>query len=342
MKIQNYMNKLVKYIRLSCYGLVILLVSCIRDGIEECPGPSMYSSHIKFIYDYNMSFEDLFHKQVSGLHLYLFDENDVFLHKVVEKCPTGTTFSKGHTVGVLKEFSEATQFVVYAGFDEEYGSQTNMIPGESNLDDLKIFLHEKEDDMLNKAIPPLWHGNICNRTRSTSIIPNDTTTISLIKNTNTIRVVLQSLVENTKLNIDEFSIELKTVNGACDAFNHVCNDKLWNYRPYLKENHPDGIAVAELSTMRLLSDRENRLLLKHIPSNKVILDVNLNKYLNALKLAEYSEMSLDEYLDREDQYRVIVFLIPTEPQQPEEEQTWTAAFLSVNEWVQRGQEGEVL
>lgn len=336
------MNRLNKYFRYSCYALALILLSCVRDGLDECPVdvPGKYSSYIQFVYDYNMSFEDLFHREVSSLSLYLFDEDNVFLHKMTEKSPSGTTFPKGYTVGILKEFSNATQFVVYAGVDENQQDVSILVPGKSTLNDLDLVLRDRKENIINTSIPPLWHGNITNRMTRASVIPNDTTTISLVKNTNTIRIVLQSLTDNIDVDVNEFSFSLRSVNGSYDAFNVTNDKKTWFYHPYIMENIGEGGAVAELNTLRLLADRENRLVIKHLATNSTILDININKYLNALKLSEYSKMSFEEYLDREDEYKIVVFLTATKDP-TENKLNWVSAYMSINEWVLRDQGGEI-
>ena len=368
------MNRLIKYIQYSCLGLALVLTSCIRDGLDECPPvePSKYSSYIKFIYDYNMAFEDLFHRQVSKYDLYLFDENDVFVHRMVETCPAGSTFPRGYTVGILKEFKHATQFVVFAGVDETQENLPTMTAGVSKLNDLYLKLNDRENNIIDTNIPSLWHGKITNMrsrannvTPAAEVLPNDTTVISLTKNTNTFRIVLQTLVDTIKVDAKDFEFNLSSVNGSYDAYNNPIDAIKWNYKPYVLENFGNEGAVAELNTLRLMSDRENRLTIRHKISDKDIVDINLNKYLSALKLAKYSKMSFDEYLDRECEYNIIIFLspvdcpdcpanpecptcpeCPVDPECPEcpvcpVTKAWVATQIQINQWVEREQGGDL-
>lgn len=341
---ENIMGRFAKYTRYSCCVMVLLLTSCFRDGLEECP-PSQYNSYIKFVYDYNMSFVDLFHKQVSSLDIYLFDENDTFLHRIIEKTPDGSPFSKGYTLGLPDAFSNAKKLVVFAGTDDEQQSLAVMIPGKSKLNDLSLSLNDRADNRVDCRLRPLWHGNICDAATGTINLSGDTTTVSLTKNTNVIRIMLQSLVDSLDVDVNDFSFELQTINGACDAYNAVCDDKKWCYCPYIMENVGEGGAVAELNTLRLLSDRENRLLIKHISSDETILDINLNKYLHGLKLSNYSDMSFDEYLDREDEYEIAVFLTAMENPTPSipsiDPVHWVAVYATINKWILREQSGGI-
>lgn len=79
------------------------------------------------------------------------------------------------------------------------------------------------------------------------------------------------------------------------------------YTAYHTEDDPETGAIAELNTLRLMTDTENRLVITHKSSGNVILDIPLNKYLNALRLQQYADIPLQEYLDRADKHGIILF-----------------------------------
>jgi len=319
----------------------LLTSSCIRDGLDECPDPhGEYYSYIKFVYDYNMSFEDLFHRQVSKIDLFLFDENGLYMQKLSDRAPNGSTFNKGYIMGLPEDYKDVTQFVAFPGIYEDQLNVTNMIPGQSTINDLYVRLNDRNDNIVNQEIKPLWHGNIA--AARTKVNRNDTTVISLTKNTNKIRIVLQSLIDTLDVNVNDFSFELQSVNGSYDSYNTPADDSVWFYEPYFTYNDDEAGAVAELNTMRLMSDRENYLVISYL-SNDMI-DINLNRYLNALKLQEYTTMSLQEYMDREDEYKIIIFLTKTgidDPDPNPDTQTWVATKISINSWNVRDQGGMI-
>ena len=62
------MNRFIGYIQVACCCL-LLCASCVRDGMDEdC------NSYVRFVYDYNLEYIDLFHKQATKMNLYVFDE----------------------------------------------------------------------------------------------------------------------------------------------------------------------------------------------------------------------------------------------------------------------------
>lgn len=333
------MNKLVKYIRYCSYALVVLLTSCIRDGLDECP-PGSSGKRIQFVYDYNMSYEDLFHRQVSRVDLYLFDENGIYISKLVDEGPNGGTFPRGYTMVWPEELNNAVQLVAFPGLHNGDGEVyvTDMIKGQSRMDDLYVRLKERNDNLVNRPLNNLWHG----RTQVSDASSVDTVTISLLKNTNRIRIVLQSLLPDFEIDVNEFDFSLETINGAYDAYNTPADNAVWRYEPCYKENdRNEAGAVAEIHTLRLMADRENTLTIRHTETDTELVSLNLNRYINALKLQDYQSMGLQEYMDREDEYKLIIFLTkepgPGEPE-PNPDAMWVAAQIYMQPWENRDQD----
>jgi len=46
---------------------------------EDC------NSYVRFVYDYNLEYIDLFHKQATKMNLYVFDEKGVFVTELKEE-----------------------------------------------------------------------------------------------------------------------------------------------------------------------------------------------------------------------------------------------------------------
>jgi len=326
------MKKFIRNIYYACFTLMLLLTSCFRDGLEECPPESEYYSYINFIYDYNMSFEDLFHRQVAKVDVYLFDGDGVFMQKLVDQVPKGSTFKRGYVLGLPEDYKDVVQFVTFAGHYDDQTRATEMVAGKSTIHDLELALSDITNTV-DHSLEPLWHGNLAFKTRAV-IARNDTTTIPLVKNTNTVRIILQSLDSKLTVDVDDFSFALIANNQNCNAFNETTGVDPWTYVPHYTNNDADAGAIAELHTMRMLSDRENRLTIKNKIDGSSLLDVNLNMYINALKLQKYKNMPLQEYMDREDEYNVVVFLTKEKPSG-----RWIAGKITINSWIVREQDG---
>lgn len=343
------MNTVMKYMRYACYSIVLLLTtSCVKDGLDECPPEGgEYYSYIRFIYEYNMSFEDLFHRQVSSVDVYLFDDDGVYIQKLTDEAGKGKgpTFPKGYVMGLPEDYKETTQFVAFPGVRQERLKASAMTPGVSTINDLYVNLNGSTDYMLDTELDPFWHGSIA-YTR-TKVERNDTTVISLKKNTNNFRIVFQSLDEDEEeeLDVAQFTTQIKIANATYDAYNAITNPQVWTYKPFYQENDLElNAAVVELNTLRLMADGDNRFIVRYEPKNEEILNLNLNKYLNGLKLQQYSNMPLQEFLDREDEYKIIIFLrteIDGGDPNPKPDKHWIAARVSINGWEIRDQGSEI-
>lgn len=326
------MNKFGKYIQVASIGMALLLTSCIKDGAEIC------ESYIRFVYDYNMEYEDLFHRQASKINLYLFDQNGLFIRELKDDAGTDGTFPRGYKMPLPNGLEGATQFVAWSGLSNEYYQIPTLIPGHSTIEDLKISLNEQADNIHDEELPHLWHSQRVGSSAPDINYTNDTITMSLVKNTNSIRIVLQALDDDLTVDVENFDIKLQSVNGSYDHLNNTVDRNTWTYLPHVRKNDEGtGAAVVELSTLRLLADRENRLTVSYKPANDMVLDIDLNKYLNALRLEKYKDMPLQEYLDRESEYGIIIFLTKTGGSQPNTG-SWLSAAIQINEWYVRDQE----
>lgn len=324
--------------RYACFALMFLLTACFRDGLEECPPDSEYYSYIKFVYDYNMAFEDLFHRQVPKVDVYLFDSDGIFMQKLVDQAPEGKTFSKTYVMGLPEKYKDVAQFVVFAGQYDDQTRVTEMRPGESNLDDLQVSLSVTRSAALNTvdySLEPLWYGSLDLPQTRTTIERNDTTIIPLVKNTNTIRIALQSLEDDVDLDVNDFSFSFKAINQTYNAYNLTTGTDYWNYTPHFTDNNTDAngtIAVAELHTMRLFSEKDNRLNITNKTDNSTLLDINLNTYINAIKFQQYNTMPLQEYMDREDEYGIILFI-----KKESVSGRWIVGRITLNSWIVRNE-----
>ena len=148
--------------------------------------------------------------------------------------------------------------------------------------------------------------------------------ISLAKNTNKLRVVLQD-TEGYSMDVKDFSFRIVADNGYMDYDNTLLDDDTISYLPYHTESvdiaagsaddqingKPANqyVAVAELNTMRLMAGENYRLIVRHKDWKNDVLNVNLNQYL-LLTQMEGHDIPAQEYLDRQDEYSIVFFLTP--------------------------------
>ncbi len=325
------MKRFAKKIGYGLAGLLLLMTSCVRSGADDCGG------YLRIVYDYNMDYKDLFEKQVTFLSVFAFDAETGVLVSEIKK--QQNPFPENYKMEIPMELQgRKLTLVVWAGLDPDSYQFPMMTPGTSTMNDLKVRVRGCETFCVNRseALCPLWHGILENIEFS----PMDTEvkTVSMMKNTNKFRVILQTFndIDNGALDINNFDVRIFSANGKYNCHNALEDNKLQQieYTTYYEANDPEVGAIAELNTLRLMNDgRANIFRLTDNRSGKDILNLNLTKYIDALKLLQWNSIPLQEYMDREDRYSILVLLERANPDDPRS--GWMSAQVRINDWVIR-------
>ena len=208
--------------------------------------------------------------------------------------------------------------LTWAGLDESSYQWPELTPGSSTIEEIRVKALREADATQPNELTPLWHA------LDTLVITgtqHEDKEISLAKNTNKLRLVLQDTDGNC-MDVRDFTFRIVADNGYMDYDNSLLPDPAITYLPYLTKNvdiaegdslmgRPTNqtVAVAEMNTMRLMAGRNYRLIIRHHGWEKDVLNVNLNDYLLLTKM-EGHRISPQEYLDRQDEYSIIFFLTP--------------------------------
>ncbi len=265
------MNRFIGYIQVACCCL-LLCASCVRDGMDEdC------NSYVRFVYDYNLEYIDLFHKQATKMNLYVFDEKGVFVTELEEK---SGAFAPDYLMTLPQSMAGKKYiFVAWSGLYGESYDKVALTPGVSTLADLEVSVNNLKTrsggGVVDRELHLLWHG------KQAEVSPqynNDVTTVSLLKNTKKFRIIMQML-DDSNIDVDDYDFRIVSPNGRYDHENGLLGDETdekVEYTTYHTENDSETGAIAELNTLRLMTDKENRLVITHKPSGNVILDISLN------------------------------------------------------------------
>lgn len=278
------------------------------DSLPLCE----YRLHFK--YDYNMKFADALQHEVDYLTLFFHDADGNFLfQRRIEKSELDS-----HNSITLDLEPGIYQVVTWAGLDDKSYRWPAPQTGSSVVKDSKVLTLRREDTTQPDELHPLWHS--LDTLTVTRDMP-EADTVSLAKNTNKLRVVLQNVM-GEDMDVNNFSFQIVADNGYMDYDNSLLEDPQIHYLPYYAENVRLGadstpgatvggqfVAVAEMNTMRLMAGRNYRLIIRHHGWEKDVLNVNLNDYLLLTKM-EGHRISAQEYLDRQDEYLIIFFLTP--------------------------------
>ena len=173
----------------------------------------------------------------------------------------------------------------------------------------------------------------------------DITEVSLVKNTNNIRIVVAQVNQHPDqpvtraLKKENLKYTIYDENGYMNYDNSLLPDNMLTYKPFATEQEyitsraftqdTDSeypAAIAELSVGRLMKDKKPELNITNTETGEqLIKNLDMIKYLNMLKQEHYKDMELQEYLDREDRYSMIFFV--------DENMALIKSVIQINGWV---------
>ena len=293
----------------------LIMTSCdsFNEDLPEC------RLFVKFKYDYNMLFADAFHTQVDKVELYVFDKDGKFLFKQTEE---GSTLGTGSYLMEVKLPVGQYQFMAWAGAHDSYDI-TSLQAGVSSIADLKLQLKREETLIIDKELEPLWYGEINNVDFTGTT--DQTEVINLIKDTNKVRFVFQGSNEDSwGVDVNAYTYEIIESNGYLAHDNSLLGDDNLSFRPYHIEQKNLAAGIVELNTMRFLANRNARFVVTEKATGKKVFNINLTDFLVMTKI-EGHNMSVQEYLDRESEYKIVFFFADNDP--------WLVLQININGWT---------
>lgn len=283
----------------SCLLLLLVLFSCtsIDETLPEC------RLYVRFRYDYNMEFSDAFASQVNRVDVFVFDKDGTF---VMKKSEQGETLGGGSYRMPLPLPAGEYRIAAWAGMSDDF-EMPEPVAGKTTLEDLTVRMKREESLVHNKALNPLWYGGV--QAVSFTGRQEQTETVSLIKDTNKFRFILQKSGPGEELDINDCLFEIRADNGYYDWNNDLLDDDMISYRPYYLEKVEDVGIVVEMNTMRLLEHKKVYLTLTRKSDGKELMKVDLIPYLLLTKM-EGHNIPAQEYLDRQSEYAIVFFYNP--------------------------------
>ena len=222
-----------------CMASVCLLAmsSCDNWLYEEEGDCSVYY-RLKFRYDMNLKWADAFANEVTSIHLYAFDKSGVLAWQKAEQIVPGTA----ENYSMLLDLPAGDyKLLAWCGLqndgeqDESFSVPEARV-GETRMEQLQCALNRQHDESgaySNEHLYRLFHGVL-----DVSLPVNDDGgsyeyIMSLIKNTNHIRVILQHL-SGVDVNKDDFIFRIDDENGLMAYDNELslgcteCRGRHWH------------------------------------------------------------------------------------------------------------------
>ena len=282
----------------SCRVLLLVLFSCTSID-ETLPESRLYG---RFRYDYNMEFSDAFASQVNRVDVFVFDKDGTF---VIKKSEQGETLGGSYRMPLPLPAGEY-RIAAWAGMSDDF-EMPEPVAGKTTLEELTVRMKREESLVHNKALNPLWYGGV--QAVSFTGRQEQTETVSLIKDTNKFRFILQKSGPGEELDINDCLFEIRADNGYYDWNNDLLDDDMISYRPYYLEKVEDVGIVVEMNTMRLLEHKKVYLTLTRKSDGKELMKIDLIPYLLLTKM-EGHNIPAQEYLDRQSEYAIVFFYNP--------------------------------
>ena len=282
----------------SCLLLLLVLFSCtsIDETLPEC------RLYVRFRYYYNMEFSDAFASQVNRVDVFVFDKDGTF---VIKKSEQGETLGGSYRMPLPLPAGEY-RIAAWAGMSDDF-EMPEPVAGKTTLEELTVRMKREESLVHNKALNPLWYGGV--QAVSFTGRQEQTETVSLIKDTNKFRFILQKSGPGEELDINDCLFEIRADNGYYDWNNDLLDDDMISYRPYYLEKVEDVGIVVEMNTMRLLEHKKVYLTLTRKSDGKELMRIDLIPYLLLTKM-EGHNIPAQEYLDRQSEYAIVFFYNP--------------------------------
>ncbi len=330
------MVKFNKLTLLAALLAVMTTISCER--IFEDEGDCTLHCQIKFKYDMNMKFADAFSNSVNHVTLYVYDVNTGKL--VHEQAESGAALTRHDYVMEINDLKPGTYDIVAwcgDGLYEENFIVPDATPGSTPMEELTCRMERQNGGLVKEDVKQLFHGK--KRVTFEDTYGTHVDTLSLIKNTNNVRVILQHL-SGVDVDKDLFRFEIKDENGFMAHDNTLLEDEVITYSPWSVTAGSAGIdadiygtkaaqtsvsvALAEFTVARLMTDRNPVLAIYNTKTEEQVLAIPLKDYALLVKGNYNKNMSDQEYLDRQDEYNLTFFL--------DEFGNWASSRIIINSW----------
>lgn len=280
----------------------------IREDLPSCP------RQLQFTYTYNMKFADAFAHEMTNqqkakqMELYIYDKEGRFLSS---RTIAGDDLTANSLPLDLAPGSY--RLMAWGGLNETDYSWSTPQPGDL-IDYWKMAVKSDSAHTVSRELSGLFHG----QKALTLPVEEEEGNIlfPLVKNTNKLRLVLIDTNSGTALDPATFKVAATTVVSDLDASNDPLTSDTFTWQPYYTDTgevkDPDGkvvysAAIYELNILRLLDGTATSLRIIQKGETAPFLNVDLTGFLLLTRM-ESHDIGAQEYLDRQDEYTILVYL----------------------------------
>ena len=317
--------------------VALLAMASCKDGlIFDGEGDCGIYYRIRFKYDYNIKFADAFANEVNSVALYIFDQNDTLLDKIITN--DKQLLASGNFEIPIELQPQKYTLLAWAGLENEESFKllADAQIGVTTLQQMQVKMqvgyNEAGDAVVVDDLKPLFHA--VKELVVEDIPGTHTETMSLMKNTNVIRVLLHEL-SGKEISAEKFIFEITDDNGFYNWDNAIIRDQLITYSPWsLTTGSAEieqtaraatniSVVLAEHTIGRMSATSSPILRVKNRETGEVVFSIPIAEYALLIKGNYRKDMSDQEYLDRQDEYSMTFFL---------DEGEWVSSYILINSW----------
>lgn len=308
---------------------------------DPAPAPELGNYYVKFVFERNMQFTDGFSTRVNSVDLYVFSNTGSFVTMYHEE---GLPLTDPEYLMELTDLRPGEyELIAWCGLANNNGHFTV----ESNItrnDQVTCYMATDADAdhaaFQDKNLSPLFHGRKTDAVYVEKTTEKQIQTVYLTKDTNNVNITLQHK-DGLEFDKNRFTVTLYDKNDIMRYDNSMHpNVQEIEYRPYRTAigTTTDGTTRAEetasttgnflqveLATARLMKDNNPVISVVDNESGKTIFSIPLIKWALQLRSTNYKGMEDQEYLDREDNYNLMLWL-------DNNEEGWFGAEININNW----------
>lgn len=318
------------------------LASC-DSWIYEDEGDCEPHYKVKFRYDYNLKYADAFSNEVNAVTLYIVDPATGRV--VWRKTESSDTLrSDGYVMDVVGIKPGNYKLMAWGGDGhigdhftlddsaDDHTLHTCMLNlGASSRDGNSTAVSDRNLQRLYKDLPAEFSDREFPDRQGTHVH-----TVRMMKNTNSITVVLQHL-SGEPVDPSLFDFTIASANGSMAYDNSLVGSDTITYKPHnTRSGFASGFvpessaqaqfsaAIADFSVCRLVKGDDMILTITRRSDGGIVARIPVIDYSLMVK-GYYGDMPDQEYLDRQDHYSMVFFI--------DEGLRWVNSFVYINAWV---------
>ena len=287
---------------------ILLITSCtwVEDDVDNCP----YGFWLNLHYTYNILDVEAAPEYISEVAVYVYDADGNYVSRL--DVPQSVLKANGHRVRVEGLPEGDYQFVVWSGI----GNSTYAVSGDRGaLNQFRLSLAQPELKVAS-CLPDLYYGKLQTVHYDDSYVLHD---VYMMKNTNQLACLVVPMSDDATLSPDDYDMKVVTANSVMDAHNMLVSDNEMTYEPFVRNSvtfedaeygELNGVSF-NISTLRLMEDKDCRLILEKKDSGETIFNISFPEYIGMIGTLYTNlgrQLTVQEYLDRQDFYTIVFFL----------------------------------